>query len=124
MATLPQIRDRIVTKYQSLPTQKEKLGFLYRVQERLRIVHNNKGQQFSDGQITEQQWTTFKIQWNEINERVAGHISTLREKVFTKDYGLALPDIKDEIKTNAWMNKKQELKTAATFDSVIDTIWL
>lgn len=122
MATLSQIRDRILTKYQSLHTQREKLEFLYQVLERLRTVHNNKGADFEAGTITQDQWNTFKTGWLLISEKVNERIAILREKVFTEDYGMALPTLETETGI-LWSNKKQELKDAVTYQNDINTIW-
>ena len=122
MATLAEIKDRIVTKFQSLPTQREKLEFLYQVQERLRTFHNNRGAQFEAGQITQAQWDTFRSQWRDVSERVSEQIAILREKVFGEDYGL-VSTLDDEAASIAWNEKKREPKEALSYKNDIDTIW-
>ena len=124
MATLPQIRDRILTKYQSLPTQREKLEFLYEVQEFLRSFYNQRGAQFNNGQITEDQWLAFKTQWFNISEKVLDRISILRDRVFVNDFGLTKPtSLEDEVASSAWKLKKEELKAGLTYRNQIETIW-
>lgn len=123
MATLPQIRKRILTKFQSLPTQEEKLEFLYQVQERLRTVHNTKGQEFTGGQITEAQWQQFSSQWKLVSEKVAEQIANLREKVFLEDHSIAQPTNAEDPLNDVWKQKKLDLINSTTFSSDIDTIW-
>lgn len=90
--------------------------------ERLRTVHNNKGADFEAGTITQDQWNTFKTGWLLISEKVNERIAILREKVFTEDYGMALPTLETETGI-LWSNKKQELKDAVTYQNDINTIW-
>lgn len=124
MATLTQIRDRILTRYQALPTQKEKLEFLYQVQERLRTFHNTRGAQFEAGQITQAQWDTFRSQWMRVSERVSERIAILRERVFTEDYQLIKPTSgADGERAVLCGNKREELKAKTSFNGDIDTIW-
>ena len=124
MATLPQIRDRIITKFQSLPTQREKLEFLYQVESRLRDIHNTRGAQFTAGTITKVQWETFLSQWFIVSERVSERIAILRDKVFSQDYLLTIPkDERGEVNTVIWNKKKAELKNAVAYKTDIDTIW-
>lgn len=40
----------------------ERLKYLFRLQELLRLLHNKKGQQYNDKKITEYQWKRF-TQW-------------------------------------------------------------
>jgi len=124
MATFSQIKERVVTKYKSLGSQKEKVEFLYEVQERLRIKHNEKGLLFTDGEITKGEWLDFKNKWNSVNQIVAERISTLRVQVFTEDYSLTVPtDEKDTLRQDVWAEKKEALKNATTYQSDIKTIW-
>jgi hypothetical protein len=124
MATLATIRDRILTKYQSLATQQEKLEFVYQVQERLRTVHNNRGQESRDGQITQEQWDSFVLQWRNVSEKVSERIATLRDVVFQNDYGLTPPTVGvEDGKYELWSAKREQLKSGTTYQSDIDTIW-
>lgn len=124
MATLAQIKQRILTKYQSLPTQREKLEFLYQVQERLRNVHNTQGGRLVAGDITEAQWDNFKTQWLDVAEKVTDRIARLRDKVFTEDYGLQTPTSpEDETRSLLWGQKREQLKSDQTLKNDIDTIW-
>lgn len=124
MATFAQIKDRIITKYKSLPTQKEKLEFLYEVQERLRIKHNEKGKDFRDEVIDEPTFRVFQSKWNAVNTVVSEQIAKLRNKVFTEDYALLAPDdIDDTDSIEAWTAKKESLKAKVAYKTDIDTIW-
>lgn len=124
MATFAQIKDRIITKYKSLPNQKEKLEFLYEVQERLRVKHNEKGADFRANTITKDQWDNFTKKWNVANSAVAEQIAKLRDKVFVEDYELTVPtDQTDAVNTDAWGAKKEAIKAAINYKSDIDTIW-
>ncbi len=123
MATLTQIRDRILTRYQALPTQKEKLEFLYQVQERLRTFHNTRGAQFEAGRITQAQWDTFRSQWMQVSERVSERIAALRDNVFRTQYAIDTSKTEDDAVLDMWRIKKEQLKTMTTYSNGIDTIW-
>jgi hypothetical protein len=123
MATFPQIKTRIIAKYQSLATPKEKLEFLFEVQERLRIKHNEKGKDFRDGVITEEQWKNFEGKWFDVSKAVGGKLSEIRESVFVNDYGL-LVNTDDVEASNAFGNKKLELLSRIAYKDDIDTVWL
>lgn len=118
------IKERIMTKYQSLSTRAEKLEFLYEVQERLRTVHNNRGTKFRNGEITENEFRTFQKKINEVNQRVSEKIASIRERVYVEDYGLAKPaDEKDDVATEARVQKKEAIKAGVIYKNDIDTIW-
>jgi len=123
MATLTQIRDRILTRYQALPNQKEKLEFLYQVQERLRTFHNTRGAQFEAGQITQAQWDTFRSQWMQVSERVSERIATLRDNVFRTQYAIDTSKTDDEVVAQQYSAKKRELLDALSYKKDINTIW-
>lgn len=42
---------------------KERLKYLYKFQEMLRLFHNQKGQEFEDGKITEREFRSFQNGW-------------------------------------------------------------
>ena len=93
MAIFEQIKARITTKYESLPNKKDKLEFLYEVQESLRIRYNKKGTEFRTGIITQKQWENFKNRWLDVSNYVAINIASIRDEVFKKDYLFVNEDI-------------------------------
>ena len=42
---------------------KDRIKYLYRFQELLRLFHNQKGKDFRDGKITEEEFRTFQEGW-------------------------------------------------------------
>ena len=42
---------------------KDRIEYLYRFQELLRLYHNKKGQEFRDGKITEKEFKEFQSNW-------------------------------------------------------------
>lgn len=118
------IINQIQQRFQELPTRAEKLRFMYEVQERLRIYHNNQGQRFQNAQMTQEEWDTFKTEWKEISQAVAKRIANLRDIVFKEDFALVEPkDPKDTATVSAWSGMKETLKTGGVYTSEIDTIW-
>lgn len=117
------IKSRIHEKYNSLSNNKERLEFLYQVQEMLRTKHNDEGELVRNGQISEQQWGIFVADWNVVNTEVAEKIAELREDVFVKDFKLKLPSEKKDAISDAWYAKKLELRNGVKHKADLETIW-
>jgi len=45
--------------------EKDKIAYLYRLQEKLRLYHNIKAQDYADGEITLEEFRTFQKEWFE-----------------------------------------------------------
>lgn len=60
-------------------TPQQKLRFLYRVGERLRIQHNRKGEDFTGGVITEAEWTAYQDTFYKRQQRVLNKINNVRD---------------------------------------------
>lgn len=121
MATLSQIKTRILTKCQSLSTKKDELEFLYEVQERLQIKHNEKGAEFTSGDITEEEWKIFKGEWTGVSKEVGSRLADIREEVFVNDYNI--PDADTREHRDMISVKKLSLKESLKYKSNINTIW-
>lgn len=53
-------------KSDKLPTDNaKKLEYLYRLQEKLRLVHNEYGEKYRNEEITEEEFRTFQRTWFE-----------------------------------------------------------
>ena len=123
MANFKELKQRIVSKYQSLSTNKEKLEFMYQVQEKLRLYHNEKGKQFRDGDINESQWINFKAKWSDAEKIVAARVAELRDDVYKNDYNIT--DVQSDTPevTKEMGDKRAELLKSTTYKADIDTIW-
>lgn len=71
-------------------THRDKLEFLYIAQEKLRLEHNAKGEQFRNGQITEQafrdyQKNVFDARQSKLSERIAAFQTLVFKKVSQGD---------------------------------------
>jgi len=65
----------------SLPyLYKDRIEYLYRFQELLRLYHNKKGLDFRDGKITEEEFRNFQSTWfNPRNNLVCAEINKCKE---------------------------------------------
>lgn len=93
-------------KKDSLPTNiKDRLKYLYRFQETLRLFHNVQGKKFRDGKMTETEFRRFQKEWfgnrnqlicTEIHRCMARISEVEREqcKLARKDKGIDI-DISD-----------------------------
>lgn len=71
-------------------TSRDKLEFLYIAQEKLRLEHNAKGEQFKNGQITEQafrdyQKNVFDVRQAKISSRIAAFQTNVFEAASQSD---------------------------------------
>jgi|APSaa5957512535_1039671.scaffolds.fasta_scaffold28984_3 hypothetical protein len=83
-------------------TDDEKLKFLYRVSEKLRLEHNNKGKDFKDGVITKVEFNTYIKNNFLVKQKIV-----LREINLIKDaLDFFNPDKRDEIQTLKEVGKK------------------
>jgi len=58
-----------------------KTAYLYRLQERLRLEHNEAGAKFWKKQISKQVWDEFLRGWNARSDRVTTEILAQRKKL-------------------------------------------
>jgi len=66
----------------------------YRIQERLRTIHNNWGQKFKNGEITEQEWHDFLNTWLEPrHELVIAEILRLWQLAKNRNWDINLNNI-------------------------------
>lgn len=63
----------------------ERTKYLYRMQELLRLEHNDKGQQYKDGKITLEQWDNYRnLQFTPKSDLIINEILKCRQS-FKKD---------------------------------------
>jgi len=62
-------------------TAAEKTAFLYRLQERMRLEHNDMGQQFRNKLISRYEWDEFLRWWNEDNDQIVTEILAARAEL-------------------------------------------
>jgi hypothetical protein len=91
-------------------TPAKKVRILYRIIERLRLRHNEVGDNFRNGVITEAQWKAFLAIWEPRYQRVAHILNVIKE-----NQGLFLEAKMTEIRT-----LKEEGKVLTTYDTDID----
>jgi hypothetical protein len=60
-------------------TPLERAKILHRIVERLRVRHNNMGDQYRAGQITEEQWRLFLQVWEGRMQRVYALLNAVRD---------------------------------------------
>ena len=60
-------------------TDRQKIEYLYRLTELLRQRHNQKGQQYRDGVITESEWIAFVTWFKNRNETISIEIIRIRQ---------------------------------------------
>ena len=58
----------------------QRTEYLYRVQELLRLHHNEWGKKFRDSEINEIEWSTFLKEWDEKNIIIVNEILKYRQK--------------------------------------------
>lgn len=91
-----------------LPAQKVRI--LYRILERLRVRHNEMGDQFRAGAITEAEWKAFLETWRQRTKRVTHILNVIKEA-----RGLFA-----ETETTQILTLKDEGRLLTTHDSDID----
>ena len=91
-------------------TPEEKVRICVRVLERLRERHNEVGEQFRNGVITEDQWRSFLALWEGRHQRVSRVMNVIKD-----NQGWFFEVNKDVIAA-----LKQEGKVLTTYDGDID----
>jgi len=110
-------------KTDSLPkTPETKLKYLYRLQEKLRIFHNEKARQLKNGKITEEEFRKFQKGWfKKRNNLVVGEIIKCKTNL-TKSQKEQLLEYNEKTNTfGAVKNKeqyKQDIKTKVSIDDI------
>ena len=78
-------------------TSEQKVAYLYRTQEKLRLAHNEKGKDFRDGKISKAEWQEFLENWfNPKSNKISEHLGELKETLKaskTYDAGINLEEI-------------------------------
>lgn len=62
----------------NVKTPAEKTAFLYRLQEKLRLWHNEKGEDFRNKTLSYEEWISFLNDWNELNDSVVAELLAAR----------------------------------------------
>ena len=76
----------------------KKYYFCYRIQEKLRQIHNNWGEKYRNGEITKDEWYQFLNEWYEPrSELVVGEILSLRALAKNHNWNINLNDIFIEV---------------------------
>lgn len=106
----------------SIKTDNEKLEYLYRYQEKLRLEHNEKGKDFREGRLARAAWDDYKInQFRPLNCELGELLAPLRslkadpliEAELAK--GAAKPDA-----ISAALEFKESMKMSTKHDSIIE----
>ena len=58
-AQINDVKDLIIKFPTDVISDENKIGYLYKAQEELRLLHNQKGDDFRNGIITKDEWETF-----------------------------------------------------------------
>ena len=91
-----------------IKTDTDKVDWLYRAQEKLRIEHNTMGQTLNDGGITQEQWLAYKGEFRAKNCALCEEIAPLRTVLYE--------DLSDAERSAA----KSASKTSTKHDDDID----
>lgn len=62
-------------------TAPERVRILYRILERLRLRHNEKGADFRNGVITQEEWDAFLVVWTARQKRVYEILNVIKENL-------------------------------------------
>lgn len=118
------IKNSFDEKYLSLKGDRERLQFLYEMQEKLRVEFNEMGRAFRDKEIDEVAFVAYKKQWRTLNLHVSEMIAPLRVEYFTKEFGYASPTKGvDDGKAQVLLQAKEELKGGEVYKTDIQAIW-
>lgn len=98
---------------QKFTTEEEKLKYVYRTEELLRLEHNENGAKFRDGQITEQEWKEYLKDFEGRYTNVLHERATLRDSLglnlVSAQHALEL--IKTEAKADSKYDVDVDIKT-------------
>ncbi len=99
-------------KIDSLPkTPEAKLKYLYRLQEKLRLFHNEKAKQFKNGDITEKEFRKFQQGWfKKRNSLISGKIVECK-KSLTESQKKQLLEYDKDTESYGAVKKKEEYKS-------------
>jgi len=93
-------------------TPRQKLRILYRINERLRLQHNTRGDEYRNGQISEEEWAAYLETFHRRQKKVLNRTHAIRTNL-----GLVSDDTKV---TEDILAVKLEGKEATDLDPGVD----
>lgn len=91
-------------------TPQERVRICFRVLERLRLRHNEMGERFRNGEITEEQWKAFLSVWEAKHQRVYQFVNVIKENL----------NLFIEANRDTAITLKEDGKILTTYDQDID----
>jgi len=70
---------------ESVTNNYEKAAFLYRVQELLRLEFNNKGKQYREKKISDEDWKSYKKEWDNKHLKIVNAMLEIRSQLQNDD---------------------------------------